>query len=37
MRDAAVRSATCVWVAILFGVGIWIVGRTTIGLEYFAC
>jgi tellurite resistance protein TerC len=35
-RRAAVWSATHVGIVILFGVGVWIVGWTALGIEYFA-
>src|SRR5262249_26476929 len=37
VREAAVWSATYVGIAILFGVGVWIVGGAAMGVEYFAC
>jgi tellurite resistance protein TerC len=37
LREAAVWSATYVGIAILFGAGVWILGGTTMGVEYFAC
>ncbi len=36
LREAAVWSAIYVGIAILFGVGVWAIGGTEPGLEYFA-
>jgi tellurite resistance protein TerC len=36
LREAAVWSAIYVGIAVLFGVGVWAVGGTTMGTEYFA-
>jgi TerC family integral membrane protein len=37
LREAAVWSATYFGIAMLFGVGVWLVGGTAMGVEYFAC
>ncbi len=36
LKEAAVWSAAYVGIAVLFGFGVWIVGGTTMGSEYFA-
>ena len=36
IREAAVWSAVYVGVALLFGLGVWVFGGSTMGLEYFA-
>ncbi|MBV8863337.1 MAG: TerC/Alx family metal homeostasis membrane protein [Mycobacterium sp.] len=37
LREAAVWSAGYVGTAVLFGVGVWVFGGTTMSVEYFAC
>ena len=37
LHEAAVWSAAYVGIAILFGVGVWVFGGTTMSVEYFAC
>ncbi|WIV57844.1 TerC family protein [Amycolatopsis nalaikhensis] len=36
LREAALWSAAYVGIAVIFGVGVWMVGGTTMGTEYFA-
>jgi tellurite resistance protein TerC len=36
LREAALWSAVYVGIAVVFGVGVWMVGGTTMGTEYFA-
>jgi tellurite resistance protein TerC len=37
LREAAVWSAIYLGIAIVFGVGVWAFGGTSMGVEYFAC
>ncbi len=37
LREAALWSAAYVGIAILFGLGVWVFGGTTMSVEYFAC
>src|ERR1044071_4109007 len=36
LRESAVWSALYVGIAVLFGVGVWVFGGSTMGAEYFA-
>jgi tellurite resistance protein TerC len=36
LREASIRSAIYVSIAVLFGVGVWLLGGATLGSEYFA-
>jgi tellurite resistance protein TerC len=37
LREAAVWSAIYLGIAIMFGVGVWVYGGSSMGVEYFAC
>ena len=37
LREAAVWSTAYAGIAVLFGVGVWVFGGTTMSVEYFAC
>ncbi|MGH3543289.1 MAG: TerC/Alx family metal homeostasis membrane protein, partial [Mycobacterium sp.] len=37
LREAAVWSAIFIGIAVVFGVGVFVFGGTTWGVEYFAC